>query len=199
VLLSAAAAAVLLVGIALLAWLRHPDGAPGPLLPLQRQTAEEDRHPTGRPLRQDFHLGAEPVGARFDPESRAYVLKVGHAIKFRVEAGIDCEVLLYNLTDTKTILLFPNETDRDGRLRAGVPRHVPDELNVEARAPSGLEHVCVLAATNPLHLHKGEFRGGFEVFDDEDRKELLQELRELGAARPDNKIAERVLRFRIEE
>src|SRR5262249_44165847 len=139
-------------------------------------------------------------GAPFDTKRGVYVLKVGDVIRFKVETGIDCDVALYNLVDGKVIKLFPNDKDIDTRFHAGQSRLVPDKKpGVEARAPSTLEHVYVVAATSPLHLVRGEDRGGFEVFEKADLNDWLDDLRELGTADKGEKIAEVVLRFRVEK
>jgi serine/threonine-protein kinase len=197
------ALAVALVPVAALGLFFASRGFQGPVpttQPAAPLTAEEEQHPAGRPLLRQFALKVEPVGAIFDPQTRAYVLKVGQVIKFKVETGIDCDVILCDLTDTKVIQLFPNDHDVDTRFHAGQPRLLPEKKQgVEARAPSDLEHVYVLAATNPQRLQRGDVRGGFEVFEKEDLKDWLTDLRELGAADSGDKIAEVVLRFRVEK
>jgi hypothetical protein len=92
-----------------------------------------------------------------------HVLKVGQIMRFKVEAPVDCYLALVDVADGEPIKLFPNDKDLDNRLKAGVPRLVPEERVVKAEEPSAEEHVYFIASVRPLRLPEGQKIRGLEI------------------------------------
>jgi hypothetical protein len=94
--------------------------------------------------------------------------------------------------------LFPNDDEPNNRLKAGVPRLVPEEKVVKALEPSGVEYVHLVASVRLLPPPKGQKRGGFETFAGAaERDRVLGELRKLGTENPKDAVSEIVLRIQV--
>src|SRR5262249_53955934 len=137
---------------------------PGPPPVPPATTPEVVQHPSGRPLKRDFSLKVEPQGGEWDAARGVHVLKVGQIIRFKVEAPVDCYVALWDVADDEGTQLFPNDDEPDNRLKAGVPRLVPNEKVVKALEPSEKEYLHFVASVRPLRRPEGQKRGGFETF-----------------------------------
>jgi serine/threonine protein kinase len=172
--------------------------SPPPVAPTPPSVAEDLRHPDGRPLRRDFSLKVEPQGGEWDAAKGLHVLKVGQIIRFRVEAPVDCYVALWDVADDEVTQLFPNDEDQDNRLKAGVPRLIPNEKVVKALEPSAVEYLHFVASVRPLRPPGGQKRGGFETFAGAaERDRMLGELRKLGTENPNDAVTETILRFQV--
>jgi serine/threonine protein kinase len=104
----------------------------------------------GRPLRRDFPMKVDIVGSAYDPKTKAYRLRVGEQIYFRVRLEENAYVGVWNVTDKSVVRLFPNDNEPNNFLEKGKTTDVP-ETRVQGSKPTrGMEFVHILASTRPL-------------------------------------------------
>ena len=70
-------------------------------------------------------------------------LRDGQTVHFFIEAGKDVYVGLWNVTDKRTIRLFPNEDEEDNFLPTGTARRVPG-----SQAESVARHSVIFASNS---------------------------------------------------
>lgn len=83
-----------------------------------------------------------------------HVYREGDKLNVRFQAEQDAHLyLLYHQSDGSTVLLFPNEANRDGRVAAKTPVTIPpadNSFRFRVSPPFGTEHLQVIASTKPL-------------------------------------------------
>jgi hypothetical protein len=123
----------------------------GPKNPEARPMPVKVPYLNGRKLRRDFPLEVRVDGGTVDADTGLHHLRDGQTVHFFIEAGKDAYVGLWNVTDKRTIRLFPNEDEEDNFLPTGTARRVPgSQAEIVARHSGGVEYVHVLAATRPF-------------------------------------------------
>jgi hypothetical protein len=164
------AAAVLLLGTALLLWAMRPRAGPTPSPDRSTDAPTVEAVPPrllaflpqdDRPLRRDFVVRAEFDTKAKDAEGR-FLLDDGDRVTLRVTTERDCYLGVWVVDAARTIVrVFPNRFEDSALVRAGETVLVPGrpEYALQASASTGTEYVYVLASTRPLPAPAG-LRGG---------------------------------------
>jgi serine/threonine protein kinase len=195
-----AVAATLLVAVAVALWLglfSRPSVGPPP--PVVRTPPVEGipRDPDGKPLRQDFPLKAELIGARKDPDGPLYRIREGQLLSFRIESAHACYVgIWYKNDEDRVYQLFPNDDDPDHLVPAGTVRLIPGEKDYQIRAApaKGPGRMSVLASTERWDPIKGHKDGPFVVFA---KPEELDGLRNFVLERKTKAVSENVFLVQV--
>ena len=140
-----------------------PDSKPQPAEPAVSQTPNTtaaDSNSGATSSATESFPGAKLVNSK--PPFLAAIL-VDHAdqiyhegdkLSVRFQAEQDAHLyLLYHQADGSTVLLFPNEANRDGRVAAKTPVTIPpadNSFRFRVSPPFGTEHLQVIASTKPL-------------------------------------------------
>jgi hypothetical protein len=82
----------------------------------------------------------------------------GETISYRVQSATGCHVAIFcHQVDGSTVLLFPNEFQRDTWVPAGTGLEIPvvgkDQFQFKIQPPFGADVVQVIACTKPSALH----------------------------------------------
>lgn len=96
---------------------------------------------------------ASPFELAFALEGGRADLEIGDPVAFEVRSARDGYLTVVDLgTDGTVTVLFPNEDDTDGRVRAGELVRLPQSAQFEAVAPAGRGIVRAFVTAQPLGL-----------------------------------------------
>jgi hypothetical protein len=209
VLAGAAAALLILASVAVWFFTRpeEPVPVPGrPALVAPRDKGQEvkapQRHPNGRPLRQDFPFKLEVAGKTPDAHGR-YRLVAGEKIRFRVRLPCDAYVAVWHYDDEGNVIqLFPNvRIDRTHRVSRREWQSIPSDEGYafEATPSKRLEFIHVAACTRFWEPPASGLRGqgkdnSFLVVTEKQVETLVRGLKLIKA----DQMAEAVLAFKVE-
>jgi hypothetical protein len=121
----------------------------------------------GRPMRHDFWVKMEVVGATPDPSGQLTLVE-GEKVVLRVEADRDCYLGVWQIDPQgKVTQLFPSKYDPDHLVRAGHARSIPGKAGYAIRASlaQGPEYLFLAASTHPWELQAGQHVGPYAVFE----------------------------------
>jgi hypothetical protein len=178
---------------------------PPPVLPPGAPPVEWP--PVGR---SDFALSFEVSGPGMQPQPDGSLrFPEGARAAFALKAERDCFVSIWTLdADGTMVKLFPNEDDRDDRLKAGTLRELPGNrgwsVKLTPTVGSGFDRFRVLATTGaPPEFPAGAPLGKFVVFAKRDeQQEVASTVRgavlELSGAKPKTGAAAQAeVRYRV--
>jgi hypothetical protein len=181
---------------ALAVWLGRP--APpsvGPATASVEPSAARD--PDGRPLRQDFPLKVDMVGAPPGPDGLRHITE-GQLLSFRLEPSVNCYVGIWHRdAEGKVTQLFPNEHDPNHLIPGGTTRAIPGDKNYQivARPEKAPGHVHVLASTTYWSTAAGRKAGPYVVFA---TPEELEQFRNFEIETKTKAVSEHVFAVRVE-
>jgi hypothetical protein len=217
--LVAGVATLAVAGVLLVLWATGRLNGPAPP-PGGGEPAAETGPELPRTQHHDFRLQVEMSGGREGPNGRR-LFRAGEQTTFRLVAERDCYVGIWSLDpDGNVTQLFPNEYERDHRVRANQALFVPGNkeymISGNITPPGKYEAMWVVAATRRWDPLVGETDGPFVVFrTPADRDRFEKRLREVRGPRgfvirpktpslptqpegKDDQIAEEVLTYRVE-
>jgi hypothetical protein len=130
-----------------------------------------------RPLRRDFVIQAEILGAEQPTGAAGVVMRVGDAIRLKLTADRDCYVGVWSVQPDGIVQILPNAAESSHRLIAHQPRIVPGEADVPEQAgkvlrvtpSSGNEFFHIVASTQPLPRAQGQPLGPYVVIPEQTR------------------------------
>jgi predicted Ser/Thr protein kinase len=200
---------VALVGVGLIGWHLSQSSPgptdPGPAAPPAGDSLVIETELLGggdwtKASRQDFELKVTLPGIAPD-ENGLHLLQAKQPARIRIESAQDVYVGIWSLQGNDVVLLFPNEHERDHRVRAGVPRLVPgnEEYVIEPSA-GGIEYLRVVASTVKWEPVPGKPVGPFTSYKGADRQRCDDQLRALTIVAKKKKqarVAEVVLPYQV--